>query len=461
MNRSAFIAASRELAEELGQLPRREGDHWLVPSASAPLWSYTVIVGPGGFACTCASYEYRRVCKHITKVKEMIMTNDPESRALVPVEVKPPGTILPGAEELQTMLQISEELVKAKGLIPTALDTPGKVFAVILAGRAYGLDPMTAFRHIFVAGGRTSPSAQVMAGIIMAREGSARFIEEFNDGDSCTMRFLRPSRGLDQRYTYTMAMARKANLIKRDGAWETFPADLLRAKAVARLARIYAPDLINNLGPEMDYAPPSYDEETVTNDGPERMEGTPPEDVARDYIPRAAPITLARPKPGDDKGFLPPAEIDALEAGLREARDRIEADEVHWRIFAPPTLSGTGTFRVQTPTQDEVDAAVEKATSHREPHPFLPNDRDNMCSICGLAVDNFRHRVDAGPTASEVIARFLKRQKLITASVQAERIAKLRTAFGLTGPNISEAIRAMSPQRLGDVMAWLDQDDEA
>ena len=527
MNRSAFIAASRELAEELGQLPRREGDSWFMPvETDRSEKEHRIDLLAGRLYCTCRGFIEYDHCKHLAQIRRLLMNDTDAETRLIHVE---DNTALPDvwrsphdlARRLKDMRQ-ERDLVQQffkDVMIPSR---PGE------ADGDYGVIPGTDKPTLFKAGAEKLCELYGYASIIAD-------VQEYADYESghyravIRMALVHKGSGVkiaegigecntrESRYFYRWVWERdvpagidKSNLKQKSGTknnrvWRLYRIqndDLFslwntilkmakkRALVDATLSATRSSGLFTQSAEHLDEwidAEFRAVENSETPAPPARQSKSPPSqeagNVAGTQAPApvpADPIILTRPTPGDDKGFLPPAEIDALEAGLREARDRIEADEVQMRIFDPPTSSGTstpppaypGTFRVQTPTQDEVreslnkqkahqgevDAAVEKAASHREPHAFLLHDRDNMCGVCGLEVDNFRHRVDAGPTASEVIARFLKHQKPLTASVQAERIAKLRTVFGLTGSNISEEIRAMSPQRLGDVMAWLEQE---
>ena len=508
MNRSAFIAASRELAEELGQLPRREGDSWFIPvETDRSEKEHRIDLLAGRLYCTCRGFIEHDHCKHLAQIRRLLMSDTDAKTRLIHVE---DNMALPDvwrsphdlARRLKDMRQ-EQDLVQQffkDVMIPSR---PGE------ADGDYGVIPGTDKPTLFKAGAEKLCELYGYASIIAD-------VQEYADYESghyrvvIRMALVHKGSGVkiaegigecntrESRYFYRWVWERdvpagidKSNLKQKSGTknnrvWRLYRIendDLFslwntilkmakkRALVDATLSATRSSGLFTQSAEHLDEwidAEFRAVENSETPAPPARQSKSPPSqeagNVAGTQAPApvpADPITLARPKPGDDKGFLPPVEIDAMEAELREGQARGVAVASQLRIFDPPTLGGTGTFRVRTPTQDEVDAAVEKAASHREPHPFLPNDRDNMCGVCGLAGDSARHMVAVGPTASEVIARFLKRQKLLTASVQAERIAKLRTAFGLTGANISEAIRAMSPQRLGDVMAWLDQDDEA
>ena len=53
--------------------------------------------------------------------------------------------------------------------LPEELKTKEQVAAVMMYGLELGLRPMTAIRHLYIVKGKVSPSAEVMAGLVLAR----------------------------------------------------------------------------------------------------------------------------------------------------------------------------------------------------------------------------------------------------------------------------------------------------
>lgn len=219
-----------------------------VRSRTTPGVAYRVLIGiDGELTCTCAGYEFRATCWHTEHVRKYEMTN--EEHALVPIQVQPPAAILPTREELSVIGLIAKSVMGARGhAVPQQIDSPAKAAAVMLAGHELGVKPMTALRHIMVINGKTEPDAQLMAGIVIAREQDARIeVVKLTDTE-CTMRLVRPSRGINAEYTYRLDEAKKAGLVKGGSNWDKFPRDMMRWAATKRLCRAYAPDLINSVG---------------------------------------------------------------------------------------------------------------------------------------------------------------------------------------------------------------------
>jgi hypothetical protein len=140
---------------------------------------------------------------------------------------------------------LARSVVNARGhAVPAAVDTPAKAFAIMLAGWEVGAKPMTALRHMFVINGRTEPDAQLMMGIVKARDPSARFVFHSRADDLCDVELFRGGRPV-VRLAYTAADAERAGLLKKGGPWTQYRKDMMAWAAVKRVCRLGAPDLIN------------------------------------------------------------------------------------------------------------------------------------------------------------------------------------------------------------------------
>jgi len=203
--------------------------------------------------------------------------NESEETSLVPVQPDgpPPVAVLPMKDEVAMMLTLAGNITKARGhAIPASIDSPEKAFAVILAGWELGVRPMTALRHVFVVNGRTEPDAQLMMGLVRARDETAEFIFHRTDGTECEVELRRGGRSV-VRLAYTAAMAKASGQITK-GAWTSYPADMLRWAAVKRACRLGAPDLVNSIpSVGLDDAAATYEETEPIIEG-QLLEGEPP-----------------------------------------------------------------------------------------------------------------------------------------------------------------------------------------
>jgi hypothetical protein len=224
---------------------------------------YRVETQDGTGVCDCRGYRSWGHCKHVDRAlaeekETSAMTTQENARvaddqALAEhdgrppdaVAVNPPARVLPTMEELGIMGKIANSLVNARGhAIPTAIDSPSKAAAVMLAGWELGLRPMTAFRHIFVVNGRTEPDAQVMMGLVQAKDPGAQFIFHTYTHDACKVELRRPGRA-PVVVEYTKADATQSGQMAKPGPWKQYTRDMLAWSAVKRACRLGAADLIN------------------------------------------------------------------------------------------------------------------------------------------------------------------------------------------------------------------------
>ena len=196
--------------------------------------------------CDCPGFLSHHHCKHMEEIMNDLKVDPWESKSLVPLETRPPSALLPSREEISVMGMLAKSVILARGhAVPAALDSAGKAFAVMLAGWELGLKPMTALRHVFVVNGRTEPDAQVMRGIVLARDRTAEFIDSRTE-DSHTVELWRGGK-LRVSCTYTMQDAQRSGQASKPGPWQQYTADMLAWAATKRACRLGAPDLINEI----------------------------------------------------------------------------------------------------------------------------------------------------------------------------------------------------------------------
>ena len=208
---------------------------------------YHVQVFEGIAACNCQGYETAGHCWHQGRALEMQEQEEgTESRALVPITVMPPATMLPTLSDIQIIGTLARSVIGAKGhAVPEAIDSPAKAFAVMLAGWEMGARPMTALRHVFVVNGRTEPDAQLMMGIVRARDASAHFVFHERTALACDVELWRHGAKVI-RIRYSIEDAKTSGQLARERSpWRSYPADMCAWAAVKRCCRFGAPDLIN------------------------------------------------------------------------------------------------------------------------------------------------------------------------------------------------------------------------
>ena len=146
--------------------------------------------------------------------------------------------------------------------VPRALrGKPNALLAAVLTGREMGLGPMESMRSIDVIDGRPSPSVEWMVGRIL-EAGHLIWPSEQTE-ESCTVngvRFVQTPDGewttIEQSFTFTMKMAERVKIRKRDGGsttlaakdnWRNYPEAMLYWRAASQLARQLFPDILRSV----------------------------------------------------------------------------------------------------------------------------------------------------------------------------------------------------------------------
>src|SRR5262245_20784916 len=129
------------------------------------------------------------------------------------------------------------------GFLPTAVNTPAKALAIIQTGAELGIPPMHALRSINVIQGKPALSSELMAALM--RRGGVRLEWLDSSPQKATLKATRPS-GVSFTGIYSIEEAFMAGLVTKDG-WKRYPAAMLRARAIALVARVIAPDMISGM----------------------------------------------------------------------------------------------------------------------------------------------------------------------------------------------------------------------
>ncbi len=163
------------------------------------------------------------------------------------------STELTTTSELDSEWRYAQALISqpergATSLLPKAYQ--GNTSNVLIAmglGKAIGITPAQSLYEIYVVNGRPSPSANLMAALVR-RAGHRLRIK--GDATTCTATLIRhddPDEPFEA--TWTFEQARAAGLTGKD-TWKSYPAAMLRARAIAEVVRMGASEAV--LG--MEYA---------------------------------------------------------------------------------------------------------------------------------------------------------------------------------------------------------------
>lgn len=138
--------------------------------------------------------------------------------------------------------EMAKALVKS-GLLSNDIRTPEQAFCLMVAGSELGLAPMESLRNLEMVKGKITMKAELMLRLVA--QNGVRFRWEHTDSESATLVLKRE--GWDSfTSTFTMADAKRAGLAGR-GNWNTYPANMLRARAISNGIRAFCPDLLTGV----------------------------------------------------------------------------------------------------------------------------------------------------------------------------------------------------------------------
>jgi uncharacterized protein YerC len=118
---------------------------------------------------------------------------------------------------------------------------PDAMVAVILKGRALGLDDIHALSAINFIEGKPTLSAETMVTLVRRKGHSITFTA--TPGESCTATGKRKDNGDEFSVTWTMEKAKQAGLIGKDN-WKRYPDTMLAWRATSELCRFLYADVL-------------------------------------------------------------------------------------------------------------------------------------------------------------------------------------------------------------------------
>lgn len=136
--------------------------------------------------------------------------------------------------------------LSASELLPKAyVGKPQNVLLAIEFGRSLGLDPITAINMTHVVQGRPTASAQLV-GALVRRAG--HILRVRGDETTATAKIIRSD---DPEFTFeatwTMDRAKQAGVLSNP-VWKSYPANMLKARAITEVARDACPEVLAGMG---------------------------------------------------------------------------------------------------------------------------------------------------------------------------------------------------------------------
>jgi len=318
-----------------------------------------------------------------------------ESTALVPVPVRSVNRDSRALEPCSFGEAFdAARLLHKSNLFPESCRTPESAFAILAKGRELGLPMMQAMTEISMVKGKVQLSASLMAGLILNSGAAEYFSCIETSAERATYKTLRRGDPTGPKVlTYTMEEARAAGLVRKGerglSAWEAHPADMLRARATSKLARMVYPDILTGC-----YTPDEmrdFDRSAEAAPPAER----PAEVVQAQVVGEPAATKPAQLPPADDvltpwlqriEASQTPDELDTVRAEMNNVlKKRTKAQGEVLRKAMEATAAALKA-REQAPASDvpseeELAAAQEmarelNASGHRPGRPMGGGDGD-------------------------------------------------------------------------------------
>lgn len=141
---------------------------------------------------------------------------------------------------------------------------PANVLLALEYGTALGISPVVAMQQIHVIEGKPTASAQLIGGLV--RQAGHKLRVEFDDRTMTATATVIRSDDPDYQFkaVWTMDRAKAANLVNK-GNWKTYPAAMLKARAITEVARDACPEALFGV---------AYTAEELAPDAPVRVEAS-------------------------------------------------------------------------------------------------------------------------------------------------------------------------------------------
>lgn len=146
------------------------------------------------------------------------------------------------AMDLEQQMNYSKALAAAS-IIPKAYQNqPANILVAIGYAQALGEHPIAALTDVYVVEGRPSMSASMMHR--RALEAGHRVRVTSSDTEATVSIWRKDDPQHEHSITWTLDRAKHAGLMGRKGPWQTYPAAMLRSRAVSEACRMACPEVL-------------------------------------------------------------------------------------------------------------------------------------------------------------------------------------------------------------------------
>lgn len=144
--------------------------------------------------------------------------------------------------DLQSQMDYSKALAAAS-IIPKAYQNqPANILVAIGYAQALGEHPIAALTDVYVVEGRPSMSASMMHR--RAMEAGHRVRVTSTDTEAAVSIWRKDDPQYEYKIVWTLDRAQHAGLMGRKGPWQTYPAAMLRSRAVSEACRVACPEVL-------------------------------------------------------------------------------------------------------------------------------------------------------------------------------------------------------------------------
>jgi len=242
--------------------------------------------------------------------------------------------------KFEQLYQIAIELSKVK---LCGVENAQEAMARMLTGRELGLTMMQAMRGVHVIKGQPALSAALKRSICVSHPDVCEKFELVESTDEkCVYRVKR--KGQPERdFTWTMADAKRALLVKAESNWEKYPRRMLQARASAEAADTLFADLLLGFATQ---------EEMVDLHEPS----------PRETVEQTTTVVQKAAAPRDYA-----AEAEALKLEIKNAKTKEERKAVRARLEAWDGISPFREQLIQAYNDSKPPAAAKPAAAPAKP----------------------------------------------------------------------------------------------
>jgi hypothetical protein len=273
-------------------------------------------------------------------------------------------------KSIEEAKSLAQTLAGAHTLPDALKQKPADILAIVLTGAELGLAPMQAIRGVQIISGKPTLSADTMGALVKRRADVCEYLVlKHSDATRAVYEAKRKGDPSPTTMAFTIEDAQRAGLVKPNGMYSRYPAQMLRARCLSAICRAVFPDLCLGL-----YDP----EELETNGSPP----TPPPE--RDVTPPPAQSVQPPKTTADAKAQLSaklaeqPKTVEGQVVASKPAPKMTIIDETTPEPPKPPPvdwwarIKAVGDMRGMTEMQ--VGRALRELTKKTKPSSLTEDD---------------------------------------------------------------------------------------